>query len=117
MEIPVTDTKVMAPESYEQASAAAAGHRSPIEIALKVVGDFEGQSQHIVQVNEGSEAPWASRVTVVQDGLLDDSIRARRWDIALQRSAAGTWVIREVRLAWRCRRGDRPDQFAATPCP
>jgi hypothetical protein len=116
-EIPVADTKLVAPAAYTQASALAASGGSALDIALAIVGAFSGSTQHIIQINEGSEAPSASRITVVRDGLLDDSVRGERWDIVLERTGAGHWRIAEVRRAWRCRRGAPTDRFATRLCP
>jgi hypothetical protein len=116
-EMPVESTKPVPPANYSEASALAARGGAPLDVVLKIVGPFEGSTQHIVQVNEGSEAPSVSRVTVVRDGLLDDSVRAERWDIRFERTPAGVWRIAEVRRAWLCRRGAQRDRFAATVCP
>jgi hypothetical protein len=105
------------PARYAEAAALAARGATPVDIALAVAGAFEGSSQHIIQVNQGVESPSASRVTVLRDGLLDDSVRSERWEVALQRTAAGAWSIKEVERAWRCRRGAQTDRFAATRCP
>jgi len=113
----VESTKPVAVTEYRTAAALAARGSSPIDIALAVAGPFEGATQHVIQANEGSEAPTASRVTVLRDGLLDDSVRGERWDITLQRTAAGVWSIEDVKRAWRCRRGGQPNSFAATRCP
>ncbi len=115
--LPVASMKLVSPAEYREASAFAVRANAPLDIALKIVGEFAGSAQHIVQLNEGAEAPSASRVTVIRDGLLDDSIRGERWDIVLQRTSAGTWEIKEVRRAWRCWRGAHVDRFAAGPCP
>ena len=117
LKVPVASTRVVAPSEYAAATTLAAHGGAPIDIALAVVGTFEGATQHILQVNEGSEAPRASRVTVLRDGLLDDALRGERWDIALARSAAGVWRIEKVERTWRCRRGEHTDRFATTPCP
>ena len=90
---------------------------SPLDVALSVAGSFEGARQLIVQTNEGAESPSASRVIVIRDGLLDDAVRTERWDIALTRTAAGTWEISKVTKAWRCWRGAKTVGFAAQPCP
>ena len=116
-DLPVTDMTVVTPANYAVASKLAERNGTPLDIVLAVVGKFEGSTQHIIQVNEGSESPTASRVTVLRDGLLDDSVRGDRWDITFARSANGAWTIREVKRAWRCRRGPQNDRFAATPCP
>jgi hypothetical protein len=116
-EIPVADAKLVAPAAYSQASALAARGGAALDIALAIVGEFAGSTQHIIQINEGSEAPSASRITVVRDGLLDDSVGGERWDIVLQRTGAGRWRIAEVKRAWRCRRGEPTDRFATSLCP
>jgi hypothetical protein len=72
------DTKLVAPEEYREASALAARGSAPLDIVLKIVGEFEDTTQHIIQVNEGSEAPSASILTVLMDGLMDDSVRSER---------------------------------------
>lgn len=113
----VASTNLVSPAEYREASAFAARASTPLDIALKIVGEFAGSVQHIIQVNEGAEAPSGSRVTVIRDGLLDDSIRGERWDIVLQRAASGAWGIKEVRRSWRCWRGAHGDRFAAVPCP
>jgi hypothetical protein len=107
---------VVAPANYAGASKLAERNGTPLDIALAIVGKFEGSTQHIIQVNEGSESPSASRVTVLRDGLLDDSVRGERWDITFSRNANGAWTIKEVKRAWRCWRGPQTDRFAATPC-
>jgi hypothetical protein len=115
--LPVDSMKPVAAAEFRKASALAARGGAPLDIAMAVVGAFEGSTQHILQVNEGSEAPTASRVTVLRDGLLDDSVRGERWDIALERTAAGAWSIKEVKRAWRCWRGEQTERYAATRCP
>lgn len=116
-ELPVLDSKLVPPEEYGTASAFAARGNAPLDIALKIVGKFEGSTQHIIEVNEGNESPSASRITVLRDGLMDDSVKSERWDIALQRTAESIWGIKEVRRSWRCRRGEKTNGFASNLCP
>jgi hypothetical protein len=115
-DVPVASSAPMSPSSYTAAAALAARGGTPVEIALAVAGPFDGRAQRITQINQGVEAPSASRVTVVRDGLLDDSVRALRWDVALERTQAGTWRIAEVKRAVRCRRGADTERFVAGPC-
>jgi hypothetical protein len=102
---------------YRDAAATADRGGTPVDIALAVAGRFEGSAQQIIQVNAGSESPVSSHVTVLRDGLLDDSIRGQRWDISLERSASGPWRIKHVQLAWRCRRGADTERYIAVRCP
>jgi hypothetical protein len=117
LDAPVASAKLIPAERYQGAAASAAAGASALDIALQIAGEFEGTAQQLTQLNEGSEAPSATRVTVVRDGLPDDSIRAQRWDILLERAAGGGWTIREVKEAWLCWRGGSQDRFAADPCP
>lgn len=116
-DVPVASAQTVAPASLRTAAALAARGASPVEVALKAAGPFEGVTQQIVQVNEGVEGPSASRVTIVRDGLLDDSLRGVRWDMRLERTQAGGWRIAEAQRAWRCRRGAETERFIAGPCP
>jgi len=116
-EVKVTSMQRVAEAQYADAQAVASRGAAPLDIALAIAGPFEGSTQHVIQVNEGAEAPVAARVTVLRDGLLDDSVRGERWDIALARSADGAWKIKEVRRAWRCWRGPHTRTFAASRCP
>ena len=117
IDLPVAGTALVPASQYREASSRAGRTGSPVDIALGVAGSFEGMRQLIAQTNEGAESPSASRVIVIRDGLLDDAVRTERWDIALARTTAGGWEIREVRKAWRCRRGANTAGFAAQLCP
>jgi hypothetical protein len=116
-DLKVAGMQQVAAAQYAEAAALASRGGTPLDIALAIVGPFEGSTQHIIQVNEGAESASASRVTVLRDGLLDDAVRSQRWDIALERTTAGAWSIKEVGRAWRCRRGGQTDRFVATRCP
>jgi hypothetical protein len=116
-DIAVAGSLAVPSSDYKEAAAAAAQGGTPVDIALAVAGRFEGSAQHIIQVNDGGESPVSSHVTVLRDGLLDDSIRGQRWDISLERSASGPWRIKHVQLAWRCRRGADTERFIAVRCP
>jgi hypothetical protein len=116
-DVPVASAASVAPAGYTAGTALAARGGTPVEIALALAGPFDGGAQRITQINQGVEAPSASRITIVRDGLLDDSVRGLRWDIALERTQAGTWRIAEVKRAVRCRRGADTERFLAGPCP
>lgn len=117
LDLPVADMDVVASAAYGGASSLAAGGASPLSIAMAIAGDFEGVTQHVVQMNEGGEVPSSTRIVVLRDGLLDDSVRGERWEIALGRTGAGAWSIREVKRSWLCRRGENTDRFSARRCP
>ncbi|MBA1158475.1 hypothetical protein [Microvirga mediterraneensis] len=116
-DMPVAAMESVGPDAYGRASALAEGGGSPLDIALAIVGPFDGATQHVVQMNEGGEAPSSARILVLRDGLLDDSVRGERWDIVLGRGGAGAWSIRDVKRSWRCWRGADTDRFSAQRCP
>jgi uncharacterized protein len=119
-DLPVADMERVDPAEYKAASDLAAGGIAPLDIVLKIVGPFEGSTQHIIQENEGREAPSVSRITVLRDGLMDDSVRGVRWDTALEKTTAGVWRIKEVKRAWLCWRGgdgEQPARFETMLCP
>jgi len=117
IDLPVAGTALVPASRYHDALSRAARTSAPVDLALSVAGAFEGARQLIVQTNESAESPSASRVTVIRDGLLDDAVRTERWDVALARTVAGTWEVRDVRKSWRCWRGGKTEEFAAKPCP
>jgi uncharacterized protein len=116
-DLPVVDMERVDPAEYKAASDFAASGNAPLDIVLKIVGAFQGSTQHIIQENEAKEAPSVSRITVLRDGLMDDSVRGVRWDIALEKSTENVWKIMEVRRSWRCWRGEKTNMFTSKLCP
>lgn len=113
---PVVETRPVAAAKHPRAGRLAEGGGAPIEIALAIAGRFEGSMQSVTQVNAGSESPVATRVTIVRDGLLDDSVRGEFWEVALDRTPNGKWTVRGIRQAWLCRRGENTDRFGTLLC-
>lgn len=54
--------------------------------------------------------------TLVLDGLLDDSVRARRHDFELRRRGDRTWELVAATWAQRCRPGRGHQDFSTEPC-
>jgi hypothetical protein len=63
------------------------------------------------------EDPTTTTVTVLRDGILDDSIRGIWHRIELTRSDHGNWRIVEMSRAYRCRRGCNQERFSQRACP
>ena len=55
-------------------------------------------------------------VSVLIDGLGDDSVRARRYELALTRREDGSWRIDSARWAQRCHEGRGHQDFSPEPC-
>jgi hypothetical protein len=62
--------------------------------------------------DEGSTAT----ATLTFDGLLDDSVRALRYDVELSRRDDGTWTIESAKWAQRCQQSRGHQAFLPEPC-
>jgi len=54
--------------------------------------------------------------TLVIDGLGDDSVRARRYELTFSRRDDGTWRIESASWAQRCHEGRGHQDFSPEPC-
>jgi len=88
----------------------------PVSIALELLGPFPGRSVGITKTDGPGEAPRTSSVTIVQDGLPDDSVAGVWHRLSLVRGDDGSWSIVSVERAFRCARGG-PDAFQSELCP
>ena len=72
----------------------------------------EGGSRSV----QGTSTGDSGNVSVLIDGLGDDSVRARRYELALTRRADGSWRIDSARWAQRCHEGRGHQDFSPQPC-
>lgn len=87
-------------------AASAAGEKwtqSPESIILEFVGPFvskDGEkaaaSRHIRIHTKGDELPKTLNVVLVDDGLLDDSVKTQGTRLALARQEDGSWRLRKL---------------------
>ncbi|MEA3418537.1 MAG: hypothetical protein U9Q90_03980 [Campylobacterota bacterium] len=89
--------------------------QSPIEIVLEVTGDM-GRSQQIIREDDSGEAASATTITVIQDGLLDDSTRGFKYIFTLSKKPNGTWSIDKQTKMLRCWKGRGHETFSKKPC-
>jgi hypothetical protein len=57
-----------------------------------------------------------SEVSATLDGLLDDSVRAARYTVEMQRNDANEWRVRAVDWAQQCQQGRGHQEFSPQPC-
>ena len=65
---------------------------------------------------QGTSTGDSGTVSVLIDGLGDDSVRARRYELALTRREDGSWRIDSARWAQRCHEGRGHQDFSPEPC-
>jgi hypothetical protein len=68
------------------------------------------------QATSGPEGGGPADATLLLDGLLDDSVRARRYDLTLSRRPDGTWRVDGASWAQRCHDGRGHQAFSPEPC-
>jgi hypothetical protein len=91
--------------------------RSPIEAVTKFVRlDNTSAAVTTVRATSPGEVRNFSEVVVTLDGLLDDSVRAARYTIELQRDAGGMWRLRTADWAEQCQPGRGHQDFSARLC-
>jgi len=94
--------------------------RDAFLIALEHVGATDGLEARVVsvvKVDSAAEAAAGSTVTVVREGLLDDSVRAIWDELHLARTAGGAWRVERALRAYRCWRGHHGLAYGAEWCP
>jgi hypothetical protein len=91
---------------------------SALRTAIEFTNAGEGQAARTsVVASEGAEgnADEAS-VTVTRMGLADDSVRAVRYEVTLDRNADGTWRLRTARRVQRCHPNRGHQDFSPELC-
>ena len=88
--------------------------RTAIEFANAGEGDAARTSVVAFEGPEGS-ADEAS-VTVTRDGIADDSTRAIRYRIVLERGDDESWRLRSAQRTQRCQRGRGSQEFSTKLC-
>ena len=58
----------------------------------------------------------SATATLLVDGLGDDSVRARSYELTFTRRADGTWRIESATWAQRCHEGRGHQDFSPEPC-
>lgn len=72
----------------------------------------EGGSRSFQSTSSGDTAS----ASLLVDGLGDDSVRARRYELAFSRRDDGTWKIESASWVQRCHEGRGHQDFSAEPC-
>ena len=94
-------------EPWEKSPALAAGEFLRLDTRTATLTSIVARS--------GPEGVGPTAVTVTLDGVLDDSVRAERWQLMFT-PENGTYRLDQARWAQRCREGRGHLAFGAEPC-
>ena len=78
------------------------------------IGDTEASSRSFQATTAGEGG--SANASLLLDGLFDDSVRSRRYDLTLSRRDDGTWRIDTAQWAQRCHEGRGHQAFSPAPC-
>ncbi|MGB2692535.1 MAG: hypothetical protein WBB48_09615 [Thermodesulfobacteriota bacterium] len=87
----------------------------PVAVSLRFIGPFEGRTQSIERVNESPESFDATQVTILNKGLLDDSVKAVKYQLTLKK-VDSIWVIDSAVKVFKCWKGRGHEDFSSEPC-
>ena len=68
------------------------------------------------RVTSSGEDRTPASASLTLDGLLDDSVRAQRYELELSRRDDGTWKIESASWAQRCQEDRGHQAFSPAPC-
>lgn len=89
--------------------------RDALLVAAQFVGTSENKRTEVHLEYASPEVRHEAKTTVTFDGLLDDSIRARRYELLLRLSES-TWVVQSVTETWRCAEDRGHQDFSTQLC-
>lgn len=87
----------------------------PVAVSLRFIGPFEGRMQTIERVNESPESFDTTQVTIINKGLLDDSVKAVKYKLTLNK-VDSVWVIDSAVKVFKCWKGRGHEDFSSEPC-
>jgi hypothetical protein len=81
-----------------------------------VEGGASDATQRSFQATSSGEGAASASATLTLGGLLDDSVRALRYDLVLSARDDGTWTVDSASWSQRCQEGRGHQGFSAEPC-
>lgn len=90
---------------------------SPLRVSVEFlqVDDTEASST-TVQVSTNADSLHQAEVIVTAAGLLDDSVRASRFDVHLARQSDASWRLASARWSEQCQPNRGHQDFTPQPC-
>ncbi len=91
--------------------------KSPMQILIRLTGDFSEMKNRTIELTSPTgEAGSEIMVTVINDGLLDDSVRSEKYMYKLEKTSSGVWKVTSAQKSWRCQQNRGHQDFSAVPC-
>ena len=119
----VTETRTGAPPSgvlpVEAFNARAETVDEPWERDLEnVTEEFLalGPQENSTRSFQSTSSGGSGSATLVIDGLGDDSVRARRYELTFTRRDDGAWKVESAHWVQRCHEGRGHQDFSPVPC-
>ena len=75
-----------------------------------------GEQEHSTRSFQATSSGDSASASLVIDGLGDDSVRARTYELAFTRRDDGTWRIESATWTQRCQQGRGHQDFTTEPC-
>ena len=94
------------------------GSETPMQQVLKAQPEIvkEHNNTSVQQVFNRVESPTVSRITVIQTGLMDDSVSAIRTTYQFK-FIDEQWNLVDKKAAYKCSRGKNTKTFQTAVCP
>lgn len=92
--------------------------KTPFAYVLDAQPELKKEQQNISirQVFNRMEAPSVAQITVLQTGLLDDSVAAIRNEYVFKREDLGKWQLQSREQSYKCMRGKNIINFQTDLC-
>ncbi len=97
-------------------AAGAAWPADPIRVALAYLELQGAPNTVITRTDDRAESATHTKITVIEDGFLDDSVSGLEQYLTLE-LVDGVWRITGYQGLWRCGRGDRATVPLSGRCP
>ena len=90
--------------------------KSPLQVALRLVGDRHGSRERNISIESTPETFRDAKIVITEDGYLDDSVRGARYQLKLTRTDDGYWVVERFKKEVRCWPGRGHQDYSDKPC-
>ncbi len=112
------DNQVLSVEAFNESVLKGKDNKwtaDPVVVSLRFIGLFEGRTQSIERINENPESFDTTQVTIINNGLLDDSVMAVKYKLNLKK-VDSVWIVDSAGRLVKCWKGRGHEDFSSEPC-